>query len=167
MSLIYYPISQRKLFLSAGQKELKVFVDLAMMSAGEERLNIAKVQCLHSAVLGYSPLIFDLDETDCNYTRLLEMCKVVWKELAVNPKLPKQLLDTNRELEWLKDIKKAHGSVEVTSLMQAEAINAEGIYTVGKGAWKGSDSSDMVIAILQNHRDKVLQNGRQHLVLEK
>ncbi|XP_052808680.1 E3 ubiquitin-protein ligase rnf213-alpha-like isoform X1 [Mya arenaria] len=130
---------------TSGQKELKVFVDLAMMSAGEERLNIAKVQCLHSAVLGYSPLIFDLDETDCNYTRLLEMCKVVWKELAVNPKLPKQLLDTNRELEWLKDIKKAHGSVEVTSLMQAEAINAEGIYTVGKGAWKGSDSSDMMI----------------------
>ncbi|WAR07208.1 R213A-like protein [Mya arenaria] len=128
---------------TSGQKELKVFVDLAMMSAGEEPLNIAKVQCLHSAVLGYSPLIFDLDETDCNYIRLLDMCKVVWKELAANPNLPKQLLDTNREIEWLKDIKKAHGSVEVTSLMQAEAINTDGIYTVGKGAWKGSELSDM------------------------
>ncbi|XP_052808702.1 E3 ubiquitin-protein ligase rnf213-alpha-like isoform X1 [Mya arenaria] len=130
---------------TSGQKELKVFVDLAMMSAGEEPLNIAKVQCLHSAVLGYSPLIFDLDETDCNYIRLLDMCKVVWKELAANPNLPKQLLDTNREIEWLKDIKKAHGSVEVTSLMQAEAINTDGIYTVGKGAWKGSELSDMMV----------------------
>ncbi|XP_052808603.1 E3 ubiquitin-protein ligase rnf213-alpha-like isoform X2 [Mya arenaria] len=130
---------------TSGQKELKVFVDLAMMSAGEEPLNIAKVQCLHSAVLGYSPLIFDLDETDCNYKQLLEMCKVVWKELAANPNLPKQLLDTSRELEWLKEIKKAHGSVEVTSLMQAEAINADGIYTVGKGAWKGSEMSDMMV----------------------
>jgi hypothetical protein len=44
--------------------------------------------------------------------------------------------DTNRQLQWLKEIKKAHGSVEVTSLMQAEAINANGIFTVGKNAWK-------------------------------
>ncbi|XP_052808691.1 E3 ubiquitin-protein ligase rnf213-alpha-like isoform X2 [Mya arenaria] len=129
----------------SGQKELKVFVDLAMMSAGEEPMNIAKVQCLHSAVLGYSPLIFDLDETTCNHKSLLDKCNVVWKELAANPNLPEQLLDTNRELEWLKEIKKAHGSVEVTSLMQAEAINTDGIYTVGKEAWKGSELSDMMI----------------------
>jgi hypothetical protein len=36
----------------------------------------------------------------------------------------------------LKDIEKAHGSVEVTSLMQAETINGFGIYTVGRNAWK-------------------------------
>ncbi|XP_052807608.1 E3 ubiquitin-protein ligase rnf213-alpha-like isoform X3 [Mya arenaria] len=130
---------------TSGQKELKVFVDLAMMSAGEEPMNIGKVQCLHSAVLGYSPLIFELDATKCDFRKLLDMCKVVWKELAVNPNLPQQLLDTNSELEWLKDIKKAHGSVEVTSLMQADAINADGIYTVGKGAWKGSELSDMIV----------------------
>ncbi|WAR07347.1 R213A-like protein [Mya arenaria] len=130
---------------ATGQKELKVFVDLAMMSAGEEPMNIGKVQCLHSAVLGYSPLIFELDATKCDFRKLLDMCKVVWKELAVNPNLPQQLLDTNSELEWLKDIKKAHGSVEVTSLMQADAINADGIYTVGKGAWKGSELSDMIV----------------------
>jgi len=35
-------------------------------------------------------------------------------------------------LLWLKEIKKAHGSVEVTSLKQAEAINSHGIYTIGK-----------------------------------
>ncbi|WAR07278.1 R213A-like protein [Mya arenaria] len=130
---------------ATGQKELKVFVDLAMMSAGEEPMNIGKVQCLHSAVLGYSPLIFELDATKCDFRKLLDMCKIVWKELAVNPNLPQQLLDTNSELEWLKDIKKAHGSVEVTSLMQADAINADGIYTVGKGAWKGSELSDMIV----------------------
>ncbi|WAR07210.1 RN213-like protein, partial [Mya arenaria] len=137
--------SNFEILTKTGQKEFKVFIDLAMISAGQEPLSIAKVQCLHSAVLGYSPLIFDLDETDCDYIRLLDMCKVVWKELAANPNLPKQLLDTSRELEWLKEIKKAHGSVEVTSLMQAEAINADGIYTVGKGAWKGSEMSDMMV----------------------
>lgn len=39
---------------------------------------------------------------------------------------------TNDELAWLQEIKKAHGSVEVTSLMQAEAINDCGIYMIGK-----------------------------------
>ncbi|XP_053390335.1 E3 ubiquitin-protein ligase rnf213-alpha-like, partial [Mercenaria mercenaria] len=122
----------------SGLKELKVFVDLAFMSAGDEPINIARVQCLHSAVTGYAPLIFDLDE-NCDYKQLLHHCAVVWKDLEANPNLPQQLIDTSRQLQWLKQIKKAHGSVEVTSLMQAEAINANGIFTVGKNAWKKDD----------------------------
>ena len=75
----------------AGQKELKVFVDLAMMSAGDEPMNIKKVQCLHSAVIGYAPLIFDL-KTNCDFKQLLEMFKIVFKEFEANPKLPNQLV---------------------------------------------------------------------------
>jgi hypothetical protein len=41
-------------------------------------------------------------------------------------------LDTNRQLEWLKSVKQAHGSVEVTSLSQSKAINSKGIYCVGR-----------------------------------
>lgn len=40
-------------------------------------------------------------------------------------------VDTSRHIEWLKNVKHAHGSVEVTSLSQAEAINSLGIYCVG------------------------------------
>lgn len=79
------------LIFTAGQKELKVFIDLAMMSAGEEPLNIKKVQCLHSAVIGYAPLIFDLQK-ECDYLALLDKCKRVWKELEANEKLPVQLV---------------------------------------------------------------------------
>jgi hypothetical protein len=32
---------------------------------------------------------------------------------------------------WLKTVKQSHGSVEVTSLAQAESINTSGIYQVG------------------------------------
>lgn len=42
--------------------------------------------------------------------------------------------DTNCQLDWLKDIKEAHGSVEVTSMMQMEAINSDGTFTVGRRA---------------------------------
>ena len=40
--------------------------------------------------------------------------------------------DTCHELEWLKVVDKSQGSVEVTSLAQAEAINASGTYHIGK-----------------------------------
>ena len=40
-------------------------------------------------------------------------------------------LDSNWHLEWLKTIQKAHGSVEVSSLAQAEAINSSGVFSCG------------------------------------
>ncbi|CAC5425101.1 RNF213 [Mytilus coruscus] len=116
--------------MPSGLKELKVFVDLASISAGEGDYEIDKVNCLHSATSGYSPLIFSLDQ-DCDAAVFLHRCEEVWKELKADPKLPKKLVDTQRQLDWLKSVKQTHGSVEVTSLAQAEAINTNGIYQVG------------------------------------
>ncbi|XP_060586365.1 E3 ubiquitin-protein ligase rnf213-alpha-like [Ruditapes philippinarum] len=139
---------------TSGLKELKVFVDQAFMSAGDEPINIARVQCLHSAVTGYTPLIFDLDE-NCGYKELLNLCAVVWKELEANPFLPEQLLDTTRQLEWLKEIKKAHESVEITSLMlmQVEAINANGVFTVGKNTWKKETQTQLIDGTIMEMSD--------------
>jgi len=54
-------------------------------------------------------------------------------------------MDTNQQLPWLKEIKKTHGSVEVTSLMQADAINYDGIYTVGKRACMKPETTSKVV----------------------
>ncbi|XP_063404431.1 E3 ubiquitin-protein ligase rnf213-alpha-like [Mytilus trossulus] len=116
--------------MPSGLKELKVFVDLASISAGEGDYEIDKVNCLHSATTGYSPLIFSLNQ-DCDAAVFLHRCEEVWKELKADSKLPKKLVDTQRQLDWLKSVKQTHGSVEVTSLAQAEAINTNGIYQVG------------------------------------
>ncbi|KAL5009497.1 hypothetical protein ScPMuIL_011802, partial [Solemya velum] len=110
--------------------ELKVFVDLASMSAGESDYEIAKVNCLHAATTGYASLIFGFDD-GCDITVFLAKCNILWKELKADPKLPIKLADTYLQLDWLKSVKKVHGSVEVTSLFQAEAINSKGIYRVG------------------------------------
>ncbi|VDI83612.1 Hypothetical predicted protein, partial [Mytilus galloprovincialis] len=72
-----------------------------------------------------------MPEKECDTKMFLEKCEVVWKELVPNPQLPQKLLDTTRQLDWLQSVKKSHGSVEVTSLAQAEAINGKGIYQVG------------------------------------
>lgn len=38
--------------------------------------------------------------------------------------------DTARHLEWLKTVKDSHGSVELSSLSLASAINTKGIYSI-------------------------------------
>lgn len=40
-------------------------------------------------------------------------------------------LGTYKSLEWLKSVKKAHGSLEVDVLSQAETLNAKGVYKIG------------------------------------
>ena len=77
--------------LHVGQQELKVFVDLASISAGEGDMEVDKVKCLHAATTGYAPLIFNLDD-QCDYIKFLEQCKLVWKELNSDPKLPLKLV---------------------------------------------------------------------------
>ena len=78
-------------FSLIGLKELKVFVDLASISAGEGDLEVARVKLLHAATTGYAPLIFNLDD-QCDYNKFLEQCKLVWKELKADPHLPLKLV---------------------------------------------------------------------------
>ena len=40
-------------------------------------------------------------------------------------------VNSNRFLHWFKEIKESHGSVEVTSLKQVDAIKDRGIFKVG------------------------------------
>uniref|UniRef100_A0A8C9SEG1 RING-type E3 ubiquitin transferase n=1 Tax=Scleropages formosus TaxID=113540 RepID=A0A8C9SEG1_SCLFO len=98
--------------------ELKVFVDLASISAGENDLDVDRVACFHDAVLGYSSMLYDLKPEADFHT------------LENDFNLPKKLRDTARHLEWLKTVKDSHGSVELSSLSLASAINKNGIYII-------------------------------------
>ncbi|CAH1273731.1 RNF213 [Branchiostoma lanceolatum] len=111
-------------------KELKVFVDLASISAGESDIEVDKVNCLLSAGVGYAPLIYDLDE-ESDFYELMKCCRHFWAALEKDKHLPKKLRDTWRNLEWLKGVSDSHGSVEMSSLSQTEAINARGVYEIG------------------------------------
>ena len=59
---------------------------------------------------------------------------------------------TSRQLEWLKGVKKSHGSVAMSSLMEAQTINEKGVYRVGcpsKDTWTSMEtfSLDAVIEL--------------------
>ncbi|XP_051570261.1 E3 ubiquitin-protein ligase rnf213-alpha isoform X1 [Myxocyprinus asiaticus] len=109
--------------------ELKVFVDLASISAGENDLDVDRVACFHDAVLGYSSMLYDL-KPDAGFKLFKEMLKKLWKALDNDPNLPKKLHDSARHIEWLKTVKDSHGSVELSSLSLASAINKNGIYII-------------------------------------
>eukprot|EP00064_Thunnus_orientalis_P007838 superscaffoldBa00000892_g7860 len=109
--------------------ELKVFVDLASISAGENDLDVDRVACFHDAVLGYSSILYGLKE-DSDFKAFNESLSKLWKALENDRNIPKKLRDTARHLEWLKTVKESHGSVEFSSLSLATSINERGIYII-------------------------------------
>ncbi|CAL8311059.1 unnamed protein product [Arctogadus glacialis] len=109
--------------------ELKVFVDLASISAGENDLDVDRVACFHDAVLGYSPMLYDLKK-DSGFQTFKDVLKKLWRALENDSDLPKKLVDTARHLEWLKTVKESHGSVELSSLSLASSINTKGTYVI-------------------------------------
>nr|XP_046247516.1 E3 ubiquitin-protein ligase rnf213-alpha-like isoform X2 [Scatophagus argus] len=109
--------------------ELKVFVDLATIFAGENDLDVDRVACFHDAVLGYSSMLYGL-KRDSDFEAFSELLLKLWRALENDRNIPMKLRDTARHLEWLKTIKESHGSVEFSSLSLATSINERGIYTI-------------------------------------
>lgn len=83
----------------ADINELKVFVDLASISAGENDMDVDRVACFHDAVLGYSSLLYELKK-DSGFKAFREVLKKVWRALENDSNLPKKLV--RRSLRTLK-----------------------------------------------------------------
>ncbi|XP_041073022.1 E3 ubiquitin-protein ligase rnf213-alpha-like isoform X2 [Carcharodon carcharias] len=111
-------------------REVKVFVDLASISAGENDMEIDRVACFHDAVMGYSSFIYELPQST-DFEGLKTSVEKIQKALNSDPKLMEKLRDSARYLEWLKTLRESHGSVETSSLSLAAAINHKGVYRVG------------------------------------
>ncbi|KAJ1072081.1 hypothetical protein K5549_013948 [Capra hircus] len=146
-------LSQRKEFTSwvqealRGTTELKVFVDLASISAGENDIDVDRVACFHDAVQGYAPLLYELD-TSAGFDEFMQHLKELWKALDNDHNLPTKLRDSARNLEWLKTVKESHGSVELSSLSLATAINSRGIYVIKAPTDGQKISPDTVLRLI-------------------
>ncbi|XP_061703162.1 E3 ubiquitin-protein ligase rnf213-alpha isoform X2 [Syngnathoides biaculeatus] len=116
-------------------KELKVFVELASISAGENAMEVDRVACFHDAILGYSPVLYEL-QPDSGFLALQKVLNKLWRALDKDNNLPKKMRDSARHLEWLKTVKDSHGSVELSSLSLASAINSKGIYRISAQSGK-------------------------------
>ncbi|XP_069511290.1 E3 ubiquitin-protein ligase RNF213 isoform X2 [Ambystoma mexicanum] len=157
-------VTQRKEFIAWVKEaledinELKVFVDLASISAGENDMDVDRVACFHDAVLGYSCLLYELD-AESGFQELMQCLKKLWKALENDEKLPKKLEDSARHLQWLKTVKESHGSVELSSLSLATSINSKGIYLIRAPRDDEKISPDTVLRLTlpESHGDYVEQ----------
>lgn len=133
--------------------ELKVFVDLASISAGENDMDVDRVACFHDAVLGYSSLLYEL-KSDSGFKAFREVLKKLWRALENDSNLPKKLRDSARHLDWLKTVKDSHGSVELSSLSLASTINNKGIYLINaQNVKKLSLDTALKLQIPEEHDD--------------
>ncbi|XP_042525946.1 E3 ubiquitin-protein ligase RNF213 [Dipodomys spectabilis] len=130
-----------------GIHELKVFVDLASISAGENDMDVDRVACFHDAVQGYASLLYKLDP-GAGFREVQQQLGELWKALDNDPCLPNKLRDSARNLAWLKTVKESHGSVELSSLSLATAINSRGIYVIEAPRGDGKVSMDAVLRLL-------------------
>ena len=76
-------------------QELKVLVDLALITAGESDMETDRISSLHTSCLGFAPLIFDLKETNdhnVSFDQLMKACDPVWKAVEADKTLPKKLV---------------------------------------------------------------------------
>uniref|UniRef100_A0A8C1VT74 RING-type E3 ubiquitin transferase n=1 Tax=Cyprinus carpio TaxID=7962 RepID=A0A8C1VT74_CYPCA len=113
-----------------GLKDLKVFMELATISAGENDADIDRLASFETVVMGYGPLLYSLPK-HAGFEEFIDCAKQVWDILDKDKKLVDKLVDSRRWLDWLKGLRETHGSVEKSSLSMASDINTEGVYHVG------------------------------------
>uniref|UniRef100_A0A8C1VS82 RING-type E3 ubiquitin transferase n=1 Tax=Cyprinus carpio TaxID=7962 RepID=A0A8C1VS82_CYPCA len=111
-------------------KDLKVFMELATISAGENDADIDRLASFETVVMGYGPLLYSLPK-HAGFEEFIDCAKQVWDILDKDKKLVDKLVDSRRWLDWLKGLRETHGSVEKSSLSMASDINTEGVYHVG------------------------------------
>ncbi|XP_044192717.1 E3 ubiquitin-protein ligase rnf213-beta isoform X2 [Thunnus albacares] len=113
-----------------NMSDVKVYVDLASISAGENDTEIDQVACFHDAVMGYAPLLYSLSPK-AGFEEFMKCAGQVWETQNRDEKLPDKLRESSRLLSWLKGLKETHGSVEQSSLSLASSINDYGVYHIG------------------------------------
>ena len=69
--------------------EVKVLSDLAMISAGDTPMELDKVACFNSAVMGFAPFLFDLKKTS-GLDDVLRALKSVQEHRDRDPELPEK-----------------------------------------------------------------------------
>ncbi|XP_076616648.1 E3 ubiquitin-protein ligase rnf213-beta isoform X2 [Chaetodon auriga] len=112
-----------------NMSDVKVYVDLAAISAGENDTEIDQVACFHDAVMGYAPLLYSLSP-QAGFEEFMKCARQVLDAQSRDEKLPDKLRESTRLLNWLKALKETHGSVEQSSLSLASSINADGVYHI-------------------------------------
>jgi ABC-type Fe3+-citrate transport system substrate-binding protein len=122
---------------------MKTFSDLASIYVnGESDHEQDRFFNFNGAVTAYAPLILDLNRDDgCTFDKFLTACQAVFSALKTDPEISAKLVESNRNLEWIKACKDQQGSVEQTSLKMVAKINQTGVFQISLPDERSDDDS--------------------------
>lgn len=83
-----------KIVPSTDMSDVKVYVELASISAGENDTEIDQVACFHDAVMGYAPLLYALSP-GAGFEEFMKCAQLVWDTQKRDEKLPDKLVFTS------------------------------------------------------------------------
>uniref|UniRef100_A0A7M5U071 RZ-type domain-containing protein n=1 Tax=Clytia hemisphaerica TaxID=252671 RepID=A0A7M5U071_9CNID len=111
-------------------KEVKVFVEMMSIAAGESDYEVDRVAYFEASCQAFSAIIFDLDQNS-GYEEFEEACKRAAEAVKNDPTIIEKLNDSNKNLEWFKQAKESQGSVSARSFLEAKKANSNGKYIIG------------------------------------
>ena len=112
--------------------ELRTFVDIFLTTCGGNPVDVDRITCLSSVCTNFAPIIFQIDE-NTNYETLIARCRQVIESVERNKELTKLLRQVGENVTFWEEMKKTHGSVEETTLMQLDSIMNSGIFLLKVG----------------------------------
>ena len=107
--------------------EVKTFVDISLTTCGGNPVDIDRITCLSSVCTNFAPLIFRLKH-NTSYDELIARCREVIENVEKNKGLTKLLRQVGDSISFWEDLKRSHGSVEETTLMQLHNIMSYGVF---------------------------------------
>ena len=112
--------------------ELKTFVDISLTTCGGNPVDVDRITCLSSVCTNFAPIIFQIDE-NTNYETLIARCRQVIESVERNKELTKLLRQVGENVTFWEEMKRSHGSVEETTLMQLDSIMNSGVFLLKVG----------------------------------
>ena len=112
--------------------ELKTFVDISLTTCGGNPVDVDRITCLSSVCTNFAPIIFQIAE-NTSYETLIARCRQVIESVERNKELTKLLRQVGENVRFWEEMKKSHGSVEETTLMQLDNIIKSGVFQLKIG----------------------------------
>ena len=116
----------------ADLNEVKAFVDVSLTTCGGDPVEIDRITGLSSVCTNLAPLIFETNiNTSCD--KLLTECSQITNNTEKTTNLIKLLEQAGMNVKFWDELKRSHGAVEETTLMQFDNIIQNGTFNLMVG----------------------------------
>ncbi|XP_066922902.1 E3 ubiquitin-protein ligase rnf213-alpha-like [Clytia hemisphaerica] len=139
-------------------KEVKVFVEMMSIAAGESDYEVDRVANFEACCQAFSPIIFELNNKS-GFKEFQRACQRTAEAVRNGDGIIEKLNSSNNNLEWFKQAKESQGSVSARSFLEAKKANSNGKYIIGNLTGKADFFFEQTAALHHVVKLKVVYEG--------